>query len=931
MSADGAMFDGFDFHELVVDSFAGGGGASTGIFMALGRHPDVAVNHDGEALAMHEANHPSTEHIREDVWAVDPEKAMGYRQVGLLWASPDCFPAGTMILTDRGYRPIEAIVEGDRVLTHAGRYRRVYATMRTARPVRCLEIQGLPSVRVSSEHPFYARAMANVWDNQHRRYARTLSAPAWVKASDLRSGSAPMNAAGGDRHFCASPCQFEQLPIPAVGGRGITLDERLMWLAGRYVGDGWSRLSQDRAELVITCGRTEADELAGPLGLWPRRGKRSGADELAWHRRDTATAHQFSTGHRGLVEWLRDEFGHGGENKSFPAWAFSAPEPIRRALLAGYVSADGSTIERTAGAMTETVTISKALALSTKALAESLGFTATVSQPRRNSSVIEGRTVNAKPVYMVRWRENPQRLQTVREGLHNWSRVQSVGPEGGVVDLFNLSVEEDETYIADGLVAHNCKHFSKAKGGKPVSKKIRGLAWVVTKWAAKVRPRVISMENVEEFKTWGPLIQRDGEWHPDPARKGEYFARFLARFRKLGYTVEHRELRACDYGAPTIRKRLFLIMRRDGLPIVWPAATHGDPKSLPVQAGKLKPWRTAAECIDWTLPCPSIFERKKPLADATMKRIAKGIQRYVIDAAEPFIVNLTHQGSDRIESLDEPLRTVTGAKRGEKALVVASIASFTQNGQGQQPGAPLSTVMAGAPKFGLVETQLAPFITEHANASNQRNMPADEPLRTQMAQVKGGHFAAVTAFMTKFRTNSIGSDMAEPVHTLTAGGETARPSTGNVMGLVTSHLAVLRNNVDATSMADPLNTVSAGGQHHAEVRAFLIAYYGNEQEGQGLTDPLRTMPTKDRFGLVTIKGVDYQIVDIGMRMLTPRELANAQGFPADYIIDHGADGKPLTKTAQVRMIGNSVCPPVAAAIVRANFQHEQATAVRKGN
>lgn len=559
MSADGTMFGSFDFHELVVDSFAGGGGASTGIFMALGRHPDVAVNHDGEALAMHEANHPTTEHIREDVWAIDPEKAMGHRQVGLLWASPDC------------------------------------------------------------------------------------------------------------------------------------------------------------------------------------------------------------------------------------------------------------------------------------------------------------------------------------------------------------------------------KHFSKAKGGKPVSKKIRGLAWVVTKWAAKVRPRVICMENVEEFKTWGPLIRNAaGEWHPDPARKGEYFVRFVARFRKLGYAVEHRELRACDYGAPTIRKRLFLIARRDSLPIVWPAATHGDPKSLPVQAGKLLPWRTAAECIDWSIPCPSIFERKKPLAEATMKRIAKGIQRYVIDAASPFIVNLTHHGSDRVESLDEPLRTVTGAKRGEKALVVASIASFTQNGQGQQPNAPLATVMAGAPKFGLVATQLAPFITEHANASNQRNMPMDEPLRTQVAQVKGGHFAAVTAFMTKFRSNSVGSDMTDPVHTITAGGETARPSTGNVMGVVTSHLAVLRNNVDAASLEEPLSTVAAGGQHHAEVRAFLVKYYSEGGQWQGLAEPMHTVPTKDRMGLVTIKGVDYQIVDIGMRMLTPRELATAQGFPADYIIDRKPDGTPLTKTAQVRMIGNSVCPPVAAAIVRANFKHEQA-------
>lgn len=566
MSADGSNFQ-FDFHELVVDSFAGGGGASTGIRMALGRCPDVAVNHDGEALAMHEANHPATEHIREDVWAVDPEKAMGYRQVGLLWASPDC------------------------------------------------------------------------------------------------------------------------------------------------------------------------------------------------------------------------------------------------------------------------------------------------------------------------------------------------------------------------------KHFSKAKGGKPVSKKIRGLAWVVCKWARTVRPRVICMENVEEFRTWGPLIQRDGQWHPDPARKGQTFQRFVGQLERYGYRVEHRELRACDYGAPTIRKRLFLIARRDGLPIVWPEATHGDPKSLPVQRGKRLPWRTAAECIDWTIPCPSIFERKKPLAEATLRRIAKGIQRYVIDAAEPFIVNLTHHGSDRVEGLDEPLRTVTAAKRGEKALVTPML---IQAGHGEGQGAtkrrshgindiqgPIGTVTASGGGQALATATLAPFITEHANASHQRNMAADDPLRTQVAQVKGGHFAAVTAFLAQHNTMPNwgvhpGHDARSPLSTIIA--------SGSQQALVTSHLAVLRNHVDAAALVDPLNTVAAGGQHHAEVRTFLVAYYGNDKDGQGLTEPLRTMPTKDRFGLVTIRGVDYQIVDIGMRMLTPRELATAQGFPPDYIIDRRPDGTPLTKTAQVRMIGNSVCPPVAAAIVRANFQHEQVKA-----
>ena len=473
----------------------------------------------------------------------------------------------------------------------------------------------------------------------------------------------------------------------------------------------------------------------------------------------------------------------------------------------------------------------------------------------------------------------------------------------------------------------DCKHFSKAKGGKPVSKKIRSLAWVVVKWAAAVRPRVICLENVEEFQTWGPLGPDN---RPCPQRKGQTFQRWKRQLERMGYVVEHRELRACDYGAPTIRKRLFLVARCDGQPIVWPEATHGAPDSLPVRQKKLKPWRTAAECIDWSVTAPSIFERERPLADATCRRIAKGIMRYVVDAAEPFIVR-------------------------------------------------------GA----------APFLTEHANASTQRTFPADEPLRTQVAQVKGGHFALVAptlvqtgygeregqapraldlgkplgtvvagqkhalvqAFLAKHYTGVVGSDLNDPMATVTSVdhhslvaahlvhmglGEgkdgTKRFShgirdvdqplntvTANGMpaGVITSHMLKLRGDNVGSSTDESLHTISAQGTHHAEVRAFLIKYYGTDQDPQ-LGEPLHTVTTKDRFGIVTVKGEPYAIVDIGLRMLTPRELYRAQGFPESYAIDKGADGRPLTKTAQVRMCGNSVCPPLARALVAANYTEAQA-------
>ena len=428
--------------------------------------------------------------------------------------------------------------------------------------------------------------------------------------------------------------------------------------------------------------------------------------------------------------------------------------------------------------------------------------------------------------------------------------------------------------VALAWFSPDCKHFSKAKGGKPVEKKIRGLAWVAIRWAATVKPRIIMLENVEEFVTWGPILENG---LPCPERKGQTFTSFVNALRRLGYHVEWKELRACDYGAPTIRKRLFLIARRDGLPIIWPAPTHGHPDKI--KGTKLKPWRTAAECIDWSIPCPSIFERSRPLADNTMRRIARGIQKFVIDAQEPFIVPVCYgeaAGQEpRTCSLHDPVPTIVG--KGTHALVM-------------------------------------PYLTEHANASGQRIFAADEPLRTQCAQVKGGHFALCAAFLAQHNTQREGFHpgraASDPLATITARGTQTQ--------LVTSHIMKMRGTNIGHGTDEPLHTITSSGCHHAEVRAFLLKYYGNDKEPHGLTDPLGTVTTKDRFGLVTIHGEDYAIVDIGMRMLTPRELYRAQGFPDDYIIDRMTRGEPLTKTAQVRMCGNSVSPVLSCALAKAN-------------
>lgn len=490
-----------------------------------------------------------------------------------------------------------------------------------------------------------------------------------------------------------------------------------------------------------------------------------------------------------------------------------------------------------------------------------------------------------------------------------------------------------------GLVwlSPDCKHFSKAKGGKPVEKKIRGLAWVALRWAAKCKPRVIMLENVEEFKTWGPLIiDEQGHAKPDPAKKGKTFKSFVHQLKGHGYEVDYRELRACDFGAPTIRKRFFLVARRDGIKIDWPTPTHGAPDSIGVKNGKLQAYHTAADCIDWSLPCPSIFGRKKPLAEKTLARVAKGIMRYVVNAAEPFIVNSVEENNLDTEEWPTWEEWIEGTK---------DLGGTREEYDRLYPQMPEKVIC-----------ETFPFITEHANASNQRVMSADEPLRTICAQVKGGHYSLVSAFLakhftgvvgtdlqdpistvtsvdhhslvtahiTKFRSGAIGSALDEPLHTVTAGGKQARPGTGNAMGIITSNLVKLRGQNVGQAADAPLATISAGGQHHAEVRAFLLSYYGNEKESNTVDKPVRTVTSRDRFGLVTIKGQDYQIVDIGLRMLAPRELYRAQGFPESYIIgDDPKQGLSLTKSAQVRMCGNSVCPPVALALIRANFQHEK--------
>ncbi|MHB1170592.1 MAG: hypothetical protein ACYC28_15045, partial [Longimicrobiales bacterium] len=419
---------------------------------------------------------------------------------------------------------------------------------------------------------------------------------------------------------------------------------------------------------------------------------------------------------------------------------------------------------------------------------------------------------------------------------------------------------------------------------------------------------------------------------PDPRRAATVFRQWVRSLEAHGYTVEWRERRACNAGAPTIRKRLYLIARCDGKPIVWPEPTHGP--------GTKQPYRTIAECIDWSIPMLSIFATReqakqwarawrkagldigtpvRPLAEATLRRIARGVMRYVVQAAEPFVVSLAHgeSGGRREYSMDAPIGTQHSG--GNKFAVVAPVVAGVGGRAGQSPerpgDAPFATITAKGDA-----AVVAPVLVEHANASSQRTFAADEPLRTQMANVKGGHFALVSAFLAKHYGGVVGSDLREPKGTVT---------TIDHDSLVAAHLQTHTSGHAAEDAREPASTITTGGQQSivaALVYSFLQAYYGTHQDG-GLTDPLATVTTRDRFGLVnvTVQGTPYYIADILMRMLWPRELYNAQGFPRDYRInvrfydEEQLRWRWLTKTEQVRMVGNSVSPQEACALVRANL------------
>ena len=504
---------------------------------------------------------------------------------------------------------------------------------------------------------------------------------------------------------------------------------------------------------------------------------------------------------------------------------------------------------------------------------------------------------------------------------HHWKDVFEVCPrratKGRAVGLLHLSPD--------------CTHHSQARGGQPRSKKLRGLAWIGVRWAGVKRPRIITLENVKQILQWGPLIAKrcpktgrvvklDGtvaaegervpvqQQHlvPDPRHAGRTWRAFVRALERLGYAVEARVLCAADYGAPTTRSRLFMVARCDGAPIVWPEPTH-----FKNPAKGQKRWRSAAECIDWSIPGKSIFEREKPLADATLRRVAHGMKRYVLDSADPFIVQIANWSRDGVTSARDPLSTVTAWPRGGSHAVVAPVMVQAGHGQGT-PDAPrwshgnksvrdpVGTVTASGGGQAVAMGTLVQMGYGEREGQAPRALDASQPLGTV---VGAGKFAAVTAFVEQANGGfnaTPARDAREPLSTSTA--------TGSQQRLVTA------------TVVEPTLTPS---QEEGALRcaAFLIRYYGQGGQLGDMREPMSTSTTKDRLALVTVwlRGTPYVIVDIQLRMLTPRELYNANGFPKTYIIDRGHDGRVFSKSTQVRMCGNAVPPPLGRAVIEANW------------
>lgn len=822
----------------------------------------VAVNHWPVAIETHSRNHPEARHYCMDLEAAKPEELVPDGRLDLLMASPTCFPAGTTVLTDRGPVPIERISIGDRVLTHAGRWRPVINTMSRRAGTVLVKGQGHFGFVTTPEHRF----LACTNDYRERAESHAVTPPRWTPADRLTG------------HFWCTPTTFPSLPVPAVEWRSAPDDQGFWWIVGRWLGDGFVGLKPKNIEVIIACGHHEVDALAARLSVHePSAGRPHASDgEIRWHVRRQATASRFVTGHKYLAFWLVENFGRLAHEKTMPAWALGMPEENRRALLDGYISADGHTNNRN----TICETASRKLAVGIRLLAESLGHRCSLHfKAARKNATIEGRSVRERPHYLVKWVNDPKRSwHRVTDG-RAWSRVDSVAVTDAEAEVFDITVAEDHSFVADGIIVHNCTFHSRARGGKPINDQQRMDPWHVVRWCTTLRVKRLIVENVPEFVDWGPCDLRTGR--PMKRRRGEYFRAWVAALEGCGFRLQWRVLNAADFGDATTRERFFLLGRSDGRRIRWPDPTHSrDGIDLLGQA--VQKWRPARDIIDWAIEGRSIFERKRPLSPKTLARIHAGAVKFrwpepflvilrqhmnaqSIDEpvptlcasgnhvylAQPFTLSNSSNGAPR--TIDEPLPTITtgGASNvlrpgcARPAIVEPFISPMRTGNAAAEIDAPVPALTAKS-QIAVVE----PFIlNRHGDNGSVRAHPIDDPVPT--ADCRGAGYVVEPFIATLAHGNEAHErnpdarrcrSIEQPLQTIHAGG--------GKFGIVEPFVLSQASGGSPRSVDDPIPTITTGGAGGAH--ALIAPYYGSGSgETCGTVDnPLPTVTAKPRFGLV---------------------------------------------------------------------------------
>lgn len=924
-----------DYEVTWADYYCGAGGSSQGIEAVPGARVVLASNHWDLAIRTHQYNHPLADHDQADITGVDPRR---HPRTDFAWFSPECFPAGTTILTRRGPVPIENVKVGDEVLTHRRRWRRVTRTMSKMAETVIVSGYGHARLETTADHPFYARRVTKQWDNTLRQYRRRYDAPEWVRAGDLKP--APTGSKPGEGHMWSSPTTFGDAgEVPPVRRRGITFDADFWWLVGRWLGDGCLRAP--RGDILVTCGHHEANDLGKRLDAVAPASVDgvSGQGELRWLRRDQPTAVVFTASHIGLMEWLRYHFGQRAAGKRIPAWALAMRRDWREALLEGYVSADGGQYTRPEQRdIIQTHTVSRALAVGVRLLALSLGLKASMSvSDKRTEGVIEGRRVNMRPLWRVHWcaDPSPSHDQTLVEDGHRWAPVRKVEPGRKDVKVFNLSVDGDESYIVDGIDAHNCTTWSIAKGEKcdydgendtdvvdgylddgsdddperplSVEAKVRSRVQMrdVVRFSAYHRYKAVIVENVPDILKWKNLDRWIGEMH------------------KLGYkhkvlTVNSAFAQGLGAPAPQLRDRVYVVFWLAKYPTPnwdkWLRPHTWCPKCLePVRGifnpkpGKRRPMRygrgaqysyrcpkktcgsdvepfvlPALSAINLGLPIQRIGDRKRPLKPNTRLRVGAAVMKYrnrPVRTSVPMLVPCGGSWNDSATFADNPMRTRT-TRENEAVLATPDVMTLSTSGREG----------SGAPR--------------HA---------ADTPFRTQTARHEEAVVVAPQqrtsddgALYVPLRNNGVGRPAAETtLKTIAAGG--------GHHALVMRYKTGRGDESRATPVTEPVRTLQANGGGAGQAiltwdngRGLFSYDTGNMRP---LSAAMPTQTTIEGDALVEYDSLDDEIDNCSLRMLTIPEINDGMAFRRSYVLLGDA------KRDKVTMLGNAVTPPAARDLV----------------